>query len=69
LLILWLIYTCLNFGTWGAAESAYTESVVVRDRRKSHHGTLPASSDIPNFRINLGSFVAMDERGKRTVTN
>jgi len=42
LLILWLIYTCLNFGTWGAADSAYTESVVVRDRRKSHHGTLPA---------------------------
>jgi len=41
-LILWLIYTCLNFGTvtpFGGGESAYTESVVVRERerRKSHH--------------------------------
>ncbi|TVY22784.1 hypothetical protein LHYA1_G008954 [Lachnellula hyalina] len=39
LLILWLIYTCLNFGApvgFGGGESAYTESVV-RERRKSHH--------------------------------
>lgn len=35
LLILWLIYTCLNFGNIGSS-SDYTESVVVRDRRKSH---------------------------------
>lgn len=35
LLILWLIYTCLNLGTWSSA-SSYTESVVVRNRRKSH---------------------------------
>lgn len=39
LLLLWLIYTCLNFGTVGAA-STYTEEVVVaRDRRKSHRGS------------------------------
>ncbi|TVY31360.1 hypothetical protein LSUB1_G008944, partial [Lachnellula subtilissima] len=39
LLVLWLIYTCLNFGApvgFGGGESAYTESVV-RERRKSHH--------------------------------
>jgi hypothetical protein len=35
LLILWLIYTCLNFGNFGS-NSSYTESVVVRNRRKSH---------------------------------
>jgi hypothetical protein len=35
LLILWLIYTCLNFGNFSSS-SSYTESVVVRDRRKSH---------------------------------
>ncbi|KAH8656131.1 hypothetical protein BGZ60DRAFT_148775 [Tricladium varicosporioides] len=40
LLILWLFYTCLNFGTWPSS-SAYTGSVVVRerDRRKSHHSS------------------------------
>lgn len=38
LLLLWLIYTCLNFGNWGSS-SSYTESIVVRDRRKSHHGS------------------------------
>ncbi|TVY47037.1 hypothetical protein LCER1_G008891 [Lachnellula cervina] len=39
LLILWLIYTCLNFGApvgFGGGESTYTESVA-RERRKSHH--------------------------------
>ncbi|TVY90252.1 hypothetical protein LAWI1_G008195, partial [Lachnellula willkommii] len=39
LLILWLIYTCLNFGGpagFGGGESTYTESVA-RERRKSHH--------------------------------
>jgi hypothetical protein len=35
LLILWLIYTCMNFGNFSSS-SSYTESVVVRDRRKSH---------------------------------
>ncbi|KAG0649170.1 hypothetical protein D0Z07_4402 [Hyphodiscus hymeniophilus] len=35
LLILWLIYTCMNFGNWSSS-SSYTESVVIRDRRKSH---------------------------------
>ncbi|KAH6673537.1 hypothetical protein B0J14DRAFT_50556 [Halenospora varia] len=40
LLILWLFYTCLNFGTWSSS-TAYTESVVVRerDRRKSHQSS------------------------------
>ncbi|CZT43444.1 uncharacterized protein RSE6_03487 [Rhynchosporium secalis] len=38
LLILWLIYTCLQFGTV-SSRSSYTESVIVRDRRKSHHGS------------------------------
>ncbi|TVY73345.1 hypothetical protein LSUE1_G007967 [Lachnellula suecica] len=41
LLILWLIYTCLNFGNMSGADtrSAYTESVVVpRERRKSRNG-------------------------------
>ncbi|TVY48225.1 hypothetical protein LOCC1_G003885 [Lachnellula occidentalis] len=41
LLILWLLYTCLNFNGgggngFGGGESAYTESVP-RERRKSHH--------------------------------
>jgi len=35
LLILWLIYTCAQFGN-PSSSSSYTESVVVRDRRKSH---------------------------------
>lgn len=38
-MLLWLIYTCLNFGGssgFGGGESAYTESVP-RERRKSHH--------------------------------
>jgi hypothetical protein len=38
LILLWLIYTCMNFGTIGS-DSSYTESVVVRERRKSHHGS------------------------------
>ncbi|KAF4625274.1 hypothetical protein G7Y89_g12892 [Cudoniella acicularis] len=40
LLLLWLFYTCLNFGAWGTA-SVYTEREVVRerDRRKSHHSS------------------------------
>src|SRR6266536_103814 len=66
LLCLWLIYTCLNFGTWGGAESSYTESVVVRDRRKSHHGTFTASSEIPAFEINSRRFGTVDERGEIT---
>lgn len=37
LLILWLIYTCLNFGN-ASSDSSYTESVVVREHRKSRHG-------------------------------
>lgn len=36
--MLWLIYTCLSFGGWGS-RSTYSEDVVVRDRRKSHHGS------------------------------
>jgi hypothetical protein len=36
LLILWLIYTCLNLST--PDRSSYTESVVVRDHRRSRHG-------------------------------
>jgi hypothetical protein len=39
LLLLWLLYTCLNFGTITSSDSSYTESVVVRDRRKSSHGS------------------------------
>lgn len=39
LLVLWLLYTCLTMGGWGSAASAYSEEVVVRDRRKSHHGS------------------------------
>jgi hypothetical protein len=38
LLLLWLIYTCLNFGTVGS-RSSYTESVIIRDRRKSRGST------------------------------
>ncbi|KAH7312820.1 hypothetical protein BKA65DRAFT_350411, partial [Rhexocercosporidium sp. MPI-PUGE-AT-0058] len=38
LLILWLIYTCMQFGT-ASSRSSYTESIVIRDRRKSHHGS------------------------------
>jgi len=34
LLVLWLIYTCATFGQINNG-SSYTESVVVRDRRKS----------------------------------
>ncbi|KAL3421181.1 hypothetical protein PVAG01_07626 [Phlyctema vagabunda] len=34
LLILWLLYTCMNFNNVSSGESAYTESVVVRERRK-----------------------------------
>merc|ERR1712000_60076 len=38
LLILWLIYTCMQFGSV-SSRSSYTESIVVaRERRKSHHG-------------------------------
>jgi hypothetical protein len=37
LLVLWLIYTCLNFNTVNN-RSEYTESVVVRERRKSRRG-------------------------------
>ncbi|KAG4435300.1 hypothetical protein IFR05_009226 [Cadophora sp. M221] len=38
LLILWLIYTCMQFGSV-SSRSSYTESIVIRDsRRKSHHG-------------------------------
>lgn len=36
LLVLWLIYTCAQFGNPGGSGSSYTESVVVRERRKSH---------------------------------
>lgn len=41
LLVLWLFYTCINFGSGWGGGSTYTESVVVRerDRRKSHHGS------------------------------
>jgi len=41
LLVLWLFYTCINFGGGWGGGSTYTESVVVRerDRRKSHHGS------------------------------
>lgn len=41
LLVLWLFYTCINFGGGWGVGSTYTESVVVRerDRRKSHHGS------------------------------
>ncbi|PVH72845.1 hypothetical protein DL98DRAFT_595657 [Cadophora sp. DSE1049] len=39
LLILWLIYTCMQFGSV-SSRSSYTESIVIaRDRRKSHHGS------------------------------
>jgi len=37
LICLWLIYTCLNFGNV-SSDSSYTESVVVREHRKSHRG-------------------------------
>ncbi|EPE31210.1 hypothetical protein GLAREA_04177 [Glarea lozoyensis ATCC 20868] len=37
LLLLWLIYTCLNFNNT-SNQSVYTEEVV-RDRRKSHRGS------------------------------
>lgn len=33
LLVLWLIYTCVNFGDWNAG-SSYTESIVVREQRR-----------------------------------
>jgi hypothetical protein len=36
LLVLWLIYTCLNLST--PDRSSYTESVIVRDQRRSRHG-------------------------------
>ena len=36
LLVLWLIYTCMNLGNFTSSSSSYTESVAVRDRRKSH---------------------------------
>jgi hypothetical protein len=39
LLLLWLLYTCLNFGTITSSSSDYTEEVVVRDRRKSTQGS------------------------------
>ncbi|RDL35838.1 Uncharacterized protein BP5553_06450 [Venustampulla echinocandica] len=39
LLLLWLFYQCANVGVASSAESAYTtETVAVRERRKSHHG-------------------------------
>ncbi|KAH9215241.1 hypothetical protein DL95DRAFT_461287 [Leptodontidium sp. 2 PMI_412] len=38
LLVLWLIYTCMQFGSV-SSRSSYTESIVIRDRRKSHHGS------------------------------
>jgi hypothetical protein len=38
LLLLWLLYTCLNFGTITSSSSDYTEEVV-RERRKSTHGS------------------------------
>ncbi|KAL2060835.1 hypothetical protein VTL71DRAFT_8887 [Oculimacula yallundae] len=38
LLILWLIYTCMQFGTV-SSRSSYTESVIIQNRRKSHHGS------------------------------
>lgn len=49
LLILWLIYTCAQFGNvGGGGGSSYTESVVVRDRRKSH-GYVAFPSHTLNF--------------------
>ncbi|CZR69750.1 uncharacterized protein PAC_19650 [Phialocephala subalpina] len=39
LLLLWLLYTCLSFGGWSSRSSFVSEDVVVRDRRKSHHGS------------------------------
>ncbi|KAK0101871.1 hypothetical protein ONS95_001318 [Cadophora gregata] len=39
LLILWLIYTCMQFGSV-SSRSSYTESIVIAPaRRKSHHGS------------------------------
>ncbi|KAG9236778.1 hypothetical protein BJ875DRAFT_203512 [Amylocarpus encephaloides] len=40
LLILWLFYTCLNFGQWGTSDT-YIEETITRDghRRKSHRGS------------------------------
>lgn len=38
LLLLWLLYTCLSFNNVSSS-SSYTESVVVRDRRKSTAGS------------------------------
>jgi hypothetical protein len=56
LLILWLIYTCAQFGNVGGGGSSYTESVVVRDRRKSH-GYVPFPSPISiSFPFLLASF-------------
>jgi hypothetical protein len=50
LLLLWLIYTCLNFGTI-SSRSSYTESVaVVRDRRKSHRGSSRRASETVEVR-------------------
>jgi hypothetical protein len=39
LLILWLIYTCLNFGRLGETSSSYTESVHVAAARRQSHGS------------------------------
>jgi hypothetical protein len=38
LLMLWLIYTCLNFGEWSAGSSSYTESIVVREQQRRKSG-------------------------------
>ncbi|KAI6716632.1 hypothetical protein PZA11_001779 [Diplocarpon coronariae] len=35
LLLLWLIYTCIRFGAAPSSRSSYTESVIVRERRKA----------------------------------
>jgi len=49
LVILWLIYTCAQFGN-PSSSSSYTESVVVRDRRKSHGSTRSRRSETVEVR-------------------
>jgi hypothetical protein len=53
LLLLWLLYTCLNFGTITSSDSSYTESVVVTDRRKSTHGSTRTRSRRPSETVEI----------------
>jgi hypothetical protein len=74
LLLLWLIYTCLNFGTV-SSRSSYTDSVVIRAKRKSRGSThsrrasetIEIQRDRSPIRIVRESSVRTPERVERVI--